>query len=571
MNKSIKAAFLIPFIAITAFFIYWLVSHYLFRDLVWDELVSLKNFTLVDFSTTVTHYPDVNNHVFFNLLNNIFCKALGIHSIYEAMDSPALARIFPILLTIITLFYTYKASSKFFNSTAGFMSVIILLTCIPFLNFTMQLRGYTMSMTFMAKAIYYIWSYDERPSVLNSIMTVFSIFGLMYAIPSNIYFVLSLGIIYSLKWFINLRKDETGNESEKGITKWVKNPKFYLLLFIGLGTVFAFLAYLPILEDILNERHLQQLKGQSFYSHTLSKVIPFVVFYILSYRFLFIIPLIFIVSALYRHFKRKEWSENDTRLLVLFLVILVSFGISLARGDKPHQRTFIPLAVVFSILFGSASYSYLNSLKWFKSKELVSFFTIFIYCVISFIYCDGLIQRSLHKAIISGEKTYNMFYNFYQSEEYGMENLDQLIEEVNKTGYPVLMAREIDRVAEGEYLLKNNILYYSTVWAKPSSAKNEAGFEYKVLMEIAQGMGENAQYSTIGYPPTISKESAMFVPLFSYLYQTGKIDQQNPHCYVLTFSPRWFEGIMQESLPNMKYERLNRKTNYHNFYKISLK
>jgi hypothetical protein len=249
--------------------------------------------------------------------------------------------------------------------------------------------------------------------------------------------------------------------------------------------------------------------------------------------------------------------------------VIFSFAISLVRGDKPHQRTFTPLTVVFAVLLGGNAYYYLNNLKWFKGKEILSYSLVFVYCVASFFFCNSLIQKSLHKSIITGNKVYNMFYNFYQSEEYGMHNLDLLIEEASITGYPIIMAKEIDRVAEGEYLLKNHLDYFGTVWAKQTQADNEAGYEYQVLFEISQGKGKDAGYKRIAFPPSISKEDGMFVPLFSFLYQNKIIDQSDPKCYVLTFSPRWFEGVMKSAVPNMKYKRLNRKQSYHNVYLIS--
>lgn len=570
MNNSLKQGFWLPFMAFFSFFIYWIVSHYLFRDLVWDELVSLKNFTLVDFKTSVTYYPDVNNHVFFNFLTNGFCRIIGITSIYEAMDNIPLVRIFPLIISLITLLYTFKATSKVFGQTAGLYSLIILMTCIPFLNFTMQLRGYTLSMALMAMSIYYLLSFEEKPSFLKAGAGVFSLFGLLYAIPSNIYFVLSLGIAYALKWYFISRKKEV-SEVGSTIKNWFVNKRFYILLIIGFGTMLSFVAYLPILDDLLNERHLQQLKGQSFYEYNLKEIIPFVLYYILSYRFLLVIPFIVIVFKLVSHAKKREWTREDDMLLMMISLVLLSFLISLIRGDKPHQRTFTPLTVVFSILFGGSVYTYFQDFKWLSARNQLSFFIVFFYCISSFFFCDNLIQKTLHKSIISGNKVYNMFYNFYQSKDYGMRNLDLLIEQANVTKYPIIMTKEIDRVAEGEYLLKHNLEYYSTVYAKAARAENKAGYEYQVLFEISQGQGQAAIYNKIAYPPSIDQDAAMFIPLFSFLYQSKKLDQENPVCYVLTFAPRWFEGIMKKSLPNMTYQKLNPESNYHNIYLISMK
>ena len=569
MNKFLKPAFILPLFLTLAFFGYWVIGHYITRHLVWDELVSLKNFVLVDLVTTVTHYPDVNNHLLFNLLNNIYCKLIGVSDIYMAMDSVVTVRLFTLVISLITIFYVYRTADKFYGSTAGFMAAIILITTIPFLNFTMQLRGYTLSMTFMAMSIYYLWSFEKKSSWFYALAGVFSVFGLLYAIPSNIYFVLALGLVYFGKWILFIRSKGKDDSGDSVLKKFFLQKEFYILLIVGIGAALAFLAYLPILEDLLNERHLQELKGKSFYDHTLTKVIPFVLHYILSYRFLLLIPVIFSIGFAFKALKKKSLSEDDYRFIFLLLIIGVSFIISLVRGDKPHQRTFTPLASVFAIMVGGSTYRYLKDFKFLKERELISYLLVFVYSVATFFYCDNLREDTLHKAIIGGKKTYNMFYNFYQSSEYDLTDLDILIEEVKRTNYPILLAKEIDRVAEGEYLSKNGLTYYSTVWSKRSPAENDAGFQYQVLLEISQGMGKDPGYQRIAYPPNIPEESGMFVPLFSFLYTQKIIDQQNPKCYVLTFAPRWFENVMRTSLPDLKYKKLNRKSSYHNIYLVS--
>jgi len=487
------------------------------------------------------------------------------------MDTVEIIRLYPVLISLLSIFFVYKTAAKFFSPTAGFMSVIILITTIPFLNFTMQLRGYTMGMAFMAIVIYSLWSFERKKHWSYALLTIFSVFGLLYAIPSNIYFVLAVGLAYFIKWIAKGRTESQQSTSKSFVDHWIKQGDFYIMVLIGIGAGLAFLAYLPILDDLLNERHLQQLKGQSFYGHTLKKVIPFVLHYILSYRFLLLIPFTAVLVTVFKNARKKEWTEEDLRIIFLLLIVVISFAISLIRGDKPHQRTFTPLTIVFSILLGVSSYYYLNRIKLLKGKNLLSYSLVFVYCIASFVFCQSLIQSHLHRSIISGKKVYNMFYNFYQSEEYGMHNLDILIENAKQTGYPIIMAKEIDRVAEGEYLLKNNLNYYSTVWAKRAGANNEVGYEYQVFMEISQGKGKNAGYNKIAFPPTISKEDGMFVPMFSFLYQNELIDNKNPACYVITFSPRWLEGVLKNSMPNLKYKRLNAKQNYHNIYLITKK
>ena len=173
--------------------------------------------------------------------------------------------------------------------------------------------------------------------------------------------------------------------------------------------------------------------------------------------------------------------------------------------------------------------------------------------------------------MLDGVKMNTMMYNFYQSDEYGMPYLDPMIKEVKENGYPIIMAREIDRVSEGEYLHKHNLKYFSTVWSKQIAAENEVGYQYNVLVEISQGREQRPGYNRFQYPPTIPKQSGMFVPLFHFLMQNEIINESNPNLYVVTFAPRWFEEVMRNSLPQMKYKRLSPILSYHNIYHLSLK
>ena len=571
MNKILKPAFLIPTILITAFFLYWEWAFYISRDLVWDEVVSLKNFVLTGLNVTVGYYPDVNNHVFFNLLNNFYCKFYGIGDVYEAMDHVVGIRMFTAFITVLTLIYTYKIGNKFFGQNAGFISVIILLTTMPFLNFTMQLRGYTLSMAFMAMSVYYLWSFERKQTWYYALGIVLTTFGFLYSIPSNIYFIMSLGIIYFIKWIYDAFKPIPEDSEITIVKQWFLQKDVYLLLFFIAGTALAFLAYLPILEDILNERHLEQLKGKSHYAHTFNKVIPYVLYYLLSYRFLLLIPFVAIFFAFYKSVKENEKDERYFRLLFLLLIILISFGISLARGDRPHQRTFTPLAPAFAVMFGGLTHYFLNDIKLFKGRQLLSFSIVFIYCVSSFFYCDHLREKTLAKAILKGKKTYNMFYNFYQSENYNIRSLDPLIQRAKKTGYPIIMAKEIDRVAEGEYLHKNDLRYYSTAWVRKVPTHNAVGWEYHIMMELSMGKNVKVDYELIAYEPNISEEAGFFIPIFSYMFKMKMLNQKDPKCYVLTYAPHWFERMMRKSMPEMRVKKLSKGTTYHNYYQISFR
>jgi hypothetical protein len=59
--------------------------HYASFDLWGDELISLQEYALAGFTTTVTKYLTPNNHILFNPMNGVVSDLLGVQDLYRAM------------------------------------------------------------------------------------------------------------------------------------------------------------------------------------------------------------------------------------------------------------------------------------------------------------------------------------------------------------------------------------------------------------------------------------------------------------------------------------------------------
>ena len=215
----------LPLLASLAFFTYWAITVYFFKPFVWDEIVSLTNFVLVDLKTTVTQYPDVNNHIFFNLVNNITCKILSVTDLYDAMDKVSSIRLLPFAMSLATIIYTWLLGKKFFNVQVASIAVIVLITTMPFLNFTMQLRGYSFSATLLSAAAYHLLSFERKANIGHISISLILVTCLLYTIPSNVFFALSLGMLFAIKWVVNGRTSEL----EGFLEKYVLNRYFVIL------------------------------------------------------------------------------------------------------------------------------------------------------------------------------------------------------------------------------------------------------------------------------------------------------------------------------------------------------
>ena len=123
-------------------------------DLWNDEIYTLKHFTFVPLMKTCTDYHVPNNHIFFNLVNNLYLRMTGIHSLDNLMDYPWVIRLVSLLYSLLSLFVMYLTGRKFFNRSTAYISVILLLTSIPFLNYATQVRGYGLSMLCFTAILY---------------------------------------------------------------------------------------------------------------------------------------------------------------------------------------------------------------------------------------------------------------------------------------------------------------------------------------------------------------------------------------------------------------------------------
>lgn len=136
----------------------YVVFEYINLDFWRDEIYSLEHFVFVPITTIVTDYHIPNNHVFANLLNHIFLYTLDLEDV-DLLIYPWKIRILMLLYTIITFVYVYRIGRNFFHPLTSILSVMVLGSTLPFLNFAVQVRGYSLSIMLNAMSIYYIARY----------------------------------------------------------------------------------------------------------------------------------------------------------------------------------------------------------------------------------------------------------------------------------------------------------------------------------------------------------------------------------------------------------------------------
>ena len=81
-------------------------------DFWYDEVMSLEEFILVPISKTLTDYPAPNNHIFFNLLMNLWCKLWGINTFAQAANNVFIVRLLPLMFAASTLMMLLNIEAK---------------------------------------------------------------------------------------------------------------------------------------------------------------------------------------------------------------------------------------------------------------------------------------------------------------------------------------------------------------------------------------------------------------------------------------------------------------------------
>jgi len=212
-----------------------------------DEIYTIQHFVFTSLYNIVSDYHSSNNHIFFNLINNIYLKITSIDSISTLFDNPWKLRIVPFIYSVFTAYFTYKTGAKFLNRTVGLLALIILMTTLPYYNFSLQIRGYGLSMMLCVMLVYYLLSYFNNLKRKELIKTGLLACLLFYSIPSNLYFLLS--ILLALAFYIIINKNS--------IAELLFNKYSFSAYVIVVGLLLALLLYLPMLNEVFSNKYVR--------------------------------------------------------------------------------------------------------------------------------------------------------------------------------------------------------------------------------------------------------------------------------------------------------------------------
>jgi hypothetical protein len=332
-------------------FLYLVVTKRLGLDFWLDEVISIRRHIVTNLTSALFWYPVPNNHVFTNAISGMYLKVIDAKDLLSVLQDPAMLRSFYLAFGIGTFIICTWTAYRFAGRIAAIVMVVLFTTTLAYLNFVVQVRGYSPSIFFAACLLHAALSYrrDGQRSWALALL-VFSAL-LLYSIPSNLYFLLALFSIFLLPGiYQSLRREKQANVSLSANDFRIFNRPLTLSLGLALGCGLAVLFYLPILDKVLENRYVATLgafRGSAFPGLLLESLKVF----ISGRTWLFASAAIGLLVLL---IDKKSPGRAERLMIVCFLsaIIILPFLLSALRGDEPFVRSFFVLLPAFFLLAG---------------------------------------------------------------------------------------------------------------------------------------------------------------------------------------------------------------------------
>jgi hypothetical protein len=316
--------------------------NYLFLDFWSDELYTLENFALVPISRTLTDYHLPNNHVFFSLLLNLVLGLFGIESVSEILDHPDWLRAGMMLISSTTVVLVFLTANRW-QKNSGIWAAAALIFTVPFITFAMQIRGYSLSMMLLAVLLWSIARFKVEKKFSVGIILATAL--LAYTLPSNYYVLLSACVAMAVLFA-------------------VKRERHSLNIGLNLlgGILLSLLLLSPIFSDVFFNRFVES--SAPFSIDHLRMIVPWIWEDLIGKRY-FLVAL----SAIGIFLSLKKSGIRSVMGLLAALLTL-PFLVSFVRGDLPFIRSFVFMAVPFSIAVGMGMEHLLSFVPRLKNARI---------------------------------------------------------------------------------------------------------------------------------------------------------------------------------------------------------
>ena len=293
-------------------------------DLWYDEAYTLDVFVSQPWLEIATDYSAPNNHVLYSLV---------LRPVYLLSDSEYLLRLPSLLFSAGTLAIVFRLARRWSGLPGGVLATASVGLTQMFLNHTMQVRGYGLSMLLAA------WlgsiAVAERPDVWWRRAATIGLVGaaFLYVLPTNLLFFLPLAAV-AVAW--TAVRDRRLRSALSESAAW------------GLACLVAGLVYLPILGPILDlgAGHQRASPGGVL-------VLACQVFSAAARDWLPILPLAALGLAFWIRDVLRRPARRRVVLPLLMLAVLVGpFCLTAVFGVMPFIRNYTPVLPFWGVALG---------------------------------------------------------------------------------------------------------------------------------------------------------------------------------------------------------------------------
>lgn len=299
----------------------------LLNDLFCDEAYTLIHYVCKSYTDIVTTYDLPNNHIFFNL---IFKPWYSI--VYEYSLPPAMLRIPPFLFSVFAMVILFYYLNNKWGNVASFIACFAVFTSQCVLNFTTQIRGYSLSL-FLITVCYVVISGIHKNSGghrQKAVVFMLSAILCVWTIPFNLIFILFLLMVHARTIFTLERNRKT------------------IALIVFICPLLSVLPYIPVMDALL-----ATLEKNQGISATLNQKMVTIHDIVFSAMFDFCLPFMIGMVGIYA-FKIKSGDMlkqviKDCRIS-FYAIVFVAICILCFQGPY-FSRLFFPVMVICQLVF----------------------------------------------------------------------------------------------------------------------------------------------------------------------------------------------------------------------------
>lgn len=400
-------------------------NRFLHLDLWNDEVYTFKFFILQSYRTIVTDYHVPNNHILLNLFYRLYLDITGIRTLSDAFNHPFLLRLPQLIFAVITLIFTFRASGILFNKKVALLSLLLLVTTIPYVNFTPQIRGYNLSMMLFLLLFYYSLRYFEfGRKTLVPLISIFTAL-LIYTIPSNMYTVITMETLLGGLFILKLWRPHL-------LLPYTKQATITLMFAILGGVLLSFLLYYPVLKHVFLNDYVSYVP---FRFSNLLEYFPHVIHCFNSNR-----GILFAVAAAVTIFFFKNAGKSVFGMIGLSGMVLGPFLLVFVLGNNVPDRVFVTLAPLYAICI--ASFFDVFFIRWLTAWQAKGLFIgmMAIYCIINLNLELCRIDRELMADIESDGRRQDLYFNYYLAHFRPQAEVSAISNDETLSKLPVLIA-----------------------------------------------------------------------------------------------------------------------------------